>query len=528
MQLKSIKDNFEGPSWSNRIFFYFCLFSFILIILMLILCFFGVLNIDLTPFDTSQYAAKELQDIGFYDNERYLLSALIQSLAATIALVITLSLVAVQLAAQSYSPRIIKIYKNNPDMWILLGIYIITIFYGLGLTKIVGLGIIGNYMEGAIFLAYFMGFFAFVCLVPYMLKTLDLLEPSNMVEALAEQIKIQKIKEDDPVLAIVDIINNALERSDEETVKNGFKSIADVAIYKCQKINPEIASENKLLQHLISHIKNIGIEAVIKNKVNSITLSIICLKRIGHEAANNELKDTVEDIIYWLAEIEKSTRGKEFRYEAIEEIINSLDDIATVCTDKKMDTAISNILRTIGTMKLQYEDDLDSIIIKKIVTVVRKIGENEANKKHEDKTKDAIKVLEKIGMNITKRHEIILDWDCRGTEVIKAIGTIGQKWIDINTDDVIAEIPYYTIEALGNVGTNIVRCESNYSTKYAIDNLKNIAIKALEKNIQIDRPNKAYYAIVQIGGQALEKRNKSSIHYSIEALEEIEKIREKY
>jgi uncharacterized membrane protein len=88
--------------------------------------------------------------MGFFDNERYLISALVQSLAATIALVITLSLVAVQLAAQSYSTRVVDVYKRNPDMWILLGIYIVTIFYGLGLIKIIGLGVLNNYMEGAI------------------------------------------------------------------------------------------------------------------------------------------------------------------------------------------------------------------------------------------------------------------------------------------------------------------------------------------------------------------------------------------
>ncbi len=81
--------------------------------------------------------------MGFFDNERYLISALVQSLAATIALVITLSLVAVQLAAQSYSARVIDVYKNNPDMWILLSIYIVVIFYGLGLLKVIDIGVAG-------------------------------------------------------------------------------------------------------------------------------------------------------------------------------------------------------------------------------------------------------------------------------------------------------------------------------------------------------------------------------------------------
>ncbi len=51
-----------------------------------------------------------------------MLSALVQGEAAIVALVMTLSLVAVQLAAQSYSARVIEVFKRAPDLWILMGI----------------------------------------------------------------------------------------------------------------------------------------------------------------------------------------------------------------------------------------------------------------------------------------------------------------------------------------------------------------------------------------------------------------------
>jgi hypothetical protein len=298
MEPKRIADNFEGPSWPNRIFFYFCLFSSILIILMIILCFFAVLNIDLTPFDTSQYAADELHKIGFYDNERYLLSALVQSLAATIALVITLSLVAVQLAAQSYSSRVIEVYKKNPDMWILLCIYIFTIFYGLGLTKIIGLGILGNYMEGAIFVAYFMGFFAFVCLVPYMLKTLDLLKPSTVIKLLAEEITKEnmfeslkddgEIAEKDPIQPIIDIINNSLERKDYETVRNGLKAIRKSTNVMIEKSKFDKSEDDKIVSNILQSIETFGTLAINNKNGNSATSVIFNLWKIGIKAAEKE------------------------------------------------------------------------------------------------------------------------------------------------------------------------------------------------------------------------------------------------
>ncbi|MCG2728078.1 MAG: DUF2254 domain-containing protein [Candidatus Methanoperedenaceae archaeon] len=71
------------------------------------------------------------------DSARYMLSALVQSEAAIVALVVTLSLVAVQLAAQSYSARVIEVFRRTPDLWILMGIYGAAIFYGLGVLKLI-------------------------------------------------------------------------------------------------------------------------------------------------------------------------------------------------------------------------------------------------------------------------------------------------------------------------------------------------------------------------------------------------------
>jgi uncharacterized membrane protein len=54
------------------------------------------------------------------NSARYMLSAMVQAQAAIVAIVVTLTLVAVQLTASAYSPRVIRIFRDNPDIWILL------------------------------------------------------------------------------------------------------------------------------------------------------------------------------------------------------------------------------------------------------------------------------------------------------------------------------------------------------------------------------------------------------------------------
>jgi uncharacterized membrane protein len=105
------------------------------------------------------------------NSARYMLSALVQSQAAIVAIVITLTLIAVQLTASAYSPRVMDIFKKNPDMWILLSCYGFSIFYGFIVLKLVegaegefvsqsvvwSLGPISISFEFCVSLAYWLG-----------------------------------------------------------------------------------------------------------------------------------------------------------------------------------------------------------------------------------------------------------------------------------------------------------------------------------------------------------------------------------
>jgi len=113
---------------------------------------------------------------------RYMLSAMVQSQAAIVAIVVSLTLIAVQLTASAYSPRVIDILKRNPDMWILLGCYGVSIFFGFIVLKLVegeegevvnqsAIWSIGRFsisFESCVSLAYWLGAFTFVVLFPYM------------------------------------------------------------------------------------------------------------------------------------------------------------------------------------------------------------------------------------------------------------------------------------------------------------------------------------------------------------------------
>ena len=70
-------------------------------------------------------------DVGDGSNRFYLLSAIAQTLATILALLITATLVATQLAAQSFTPRVVTYRLRDPWLWGAVGIYLAGIVVSL-------------------------------------------------------------------------------------------------------------------------------------------------------------------------------------------------------------------------------------------------------------------------------------------------------------------------------------------------------------------------------------------------------------
>jgi hypothetical protein len=263
--------------WASRIFVYS--------LLLLLVIFVGaILFANFNLFHTDANSA------------RYMLSALVQSQAAIVAIVITLTLIAVQLTASAYSPRVIDIFKKNPDMWILLGCYGVSIFYGFIVLKLVEgaegefvsqsaiwtLGSVTISFEFCVSLAYWLGAFTFVV---------------NLKE--------------DPVQPIVDIIHGSIMKYDLETTRVGLKAVTDQVIEIIDSDNEEKIS-GRFCQHLrgasgltvskmdegstaevIKNLGNFGNSTAEKGLENATLEAAMSIKRVGSTAAEKGLKGAI-------------------------------------------------------------------------------------------------------------------------------------------------------------------------------------------------------------------------------------------
>jgi len=229
------------------------------------------------------------------NSARYMLSALVQSQAAIVAIVVSLTLIAVQLTASAYSPRVIRIFKENPDMWLLMFLYGGSIFYGLVvLKKIEGedlskIFLIGDSLEIHIISAYLFGIISFAMLFKYMLSIMDLLTSETIINRLKDRITKDNLlnSKEDPIQPIMDIVHGSIMKYDIATTRVGLKAVTErvINVFK----NESIASkdEKKISEHVC-----------------------IPLGRVGILAASREDEETILEVIFKLAKFWKFTLEK--------------------------------------------------------------------------------------------------------------------------------------------------------------------------------------------------------------------------
>jgi hypothetical protein len=339
--------------WARRLALYFSLCAGVIVISHVVFSYFGFLHIDV-------------------DSTRYMLSALIQSEAAIVALVVTLSLVAVQLAAQSYSARVIDVFRRTPDLWILMGIYGIAIFYGLGVLKLIenvnpAVNSLSN-LEQHIVFSYYLGVFAFVALVPYILKLLKMLEPSTIINMMAEGITKQSIlstqKSDEAlILPLIDIVHSSLMKCDYETAKEGLRVIRDRVdiifrneTFKESCINKKYVflsetSEGK--KHYIdvdlskkfdpffTRLGRIGILSASKNDEDSTREVIVTLKDIAIVAVKKNLEEATVNALDALREVGMASAEHKLNYATLK-VVNALEEIIGIITDPDLKSCINS------------------------------------------------------------------------------------------------------------------------------------------------------------------------------------------
>ncbi|MDO8530856.1 MAG: tetratricopeptide repeat protein [Dehalococcoidia bacterium] len=122
------------------------------------------------------------------DSRLYLLSSIVQGLAAVLAVLVTVSLVVTQLAAQSYTPRVVNLRLRDFWLWSAVVIYLVAIV--LSLLVLAGLG---SWLPAdggdriSVNVALVLALAALAYLVPFTVANIKSLLPERMARRLLQR-----------------------------------------------------------------------------------------------------------------------------------------------------------------------------------------------------------------------------------------------------------------------------------------------------------------------------------------------------
>lgn len=456
------------------------------------------------------------------ESARAFLGALITSEASILAIVVSLSLVAVQLAAQSYSARVIEVFRKAPDLWILMGIYWIAIFYGLGVLKMIEnpqVGRLSNLEEHVAF-SYYLGVFAFVALVPYMWKMFEMLKPSTVINMLVERITKQSLvsatkeeveeitddkhlisfnfggwAEEGPFSPIIDILHSSMMKYDYETLRIGLRTIKNrinhifsnetfnfdeerkISIYIFKNLTGvgQLAASRKdehSILEVITNFQKIGINVAMKELVVATQFSVIDLKKIGELAVEMKFEDATRKIVDSLEYIGRIAALRKIEKVTID-VISALEKLGVAAAEQELEVATfqaTKALEEIGI--LLTKQNLESIT-KEVASIIGRIGIVAAQRKLEDIALQATRSLEKVGLAATEQESEEVS-----KQVAFSLGAIG-----ITSMEQAHIATFQVVESLKVIGLAAAKHNFKSSIKQAILSLELVHETAKGQNL---------------------------------------------
>ncbi len=188
-------------------------------------------------------------------NPHYLLSTIVQGLAAILAVLVTITLVSTQLAAQAFTPQIVAQRMKDGWLWLAVIIYGVTIVEAL--IVMAQLRKSQEVWNGwGVDLALVGAASALFYLAPYTLHTLRTLRPDSFARYLAQDPALYEHLEDMMRRAVNEGLRSTLESCLRALVMEGAKRLAaeggaieaarklahplrEAGRYACQRRNPE-------------------------------------------------------------------------------------------------------------------------------------------------------------------------------------------------------------------------------------------------------------------------------------------------
>ncbi|MCK4735403.1 MAG: hypothetical protein KAT65_23320, partial [Methanophagales archaeon] len=434
-----------------------------------------------------------------------------------------------------YSPRVIDIFKKNPDMWILLGCYGVSIFYGFIVLKLVEgeavsqgaiwtLGSVTISFEFCVSLAYWLGAFTFVALFPYMLDVIRLLKPESIIKRLAVEITKDKIlnSKEDPIQPIVDIIHGSIMKYDIVTTRIGLGAVTEQVI---EIIDSD--GEEKISECFRGHLTRASRLAISREDEESTAEVIKSLETFGKSAADKNLEYTTRKIIKSIELIGKITAKKAEDFDWVTwQAVESLNLVEKVAIGKgeKFENTTAETALSIGRVGIAAAENEREWPTDWAVLSLEDIGENAMKCGLARATNRAVFSLGIVVMTATRKG-MTLGSITSQAKTIEFIEDVGKTAIDKGTE--FKSVVKQAAESIEWIGTTAVERGKEFKSvaERAAVSIEEVGISAAEKGGEFeDATIQAVESLKLLGKIAAKNELEEAVCKTLESLAQIGRI----
>ena len=473
--------------------------------------YFPIFAVFLAVFSTILYIYSPLFTYTSIESVRFTLTAVVEGEATIIALVITLSLIVLQLTASSYSTRVIDIFKKSPAIWIVVGAYIAAIGYALTVLYFIDLIYSSSilYFDIVIWIAYFLAIFALGSLIPYLLGSIDIMKSSTVIDKFAERITSENIlsgvqesekiigtdsndisysyiysdiirpvidAESDPVQPVIDIIHSSMMKYDYGTMRYGLNVLENYMIDTLKKEKFE-REERIVVKHIFTHLEKVGKLAASRDDEDSVMEVIITIYLIGKTAMEKKIESVVGEAVNSIKNIGRLAinRGMDDIRISVTDLIG---EIGRGAAQNKLDFATSVTVNSLGIIAIEAAKHAQRGLEETVWMggTIYGIGKLAINQKLEQSVSNAVNSMGNMG-----RYTARNDLPKTTIRIINYLNNLGiaalEGGFNENTNDVV--------EYLWEIGRIAVWSELSTMAarsilKHAKESLENIRKKAKE------------------------------------------------
>jgi hypothetical protein len=315
------------------------------------------------------------------ESARYLLSALIQSEAAIIAVVVTISLVAVQLTSSHYSQRVIDQVTENIHISLLVVSCLFSIIYSISVLKSIGrCDGLGTQVD--INFASSLGVWCFFLVLFCVNETLSMISPSGMVLNLSRKIARNSFLErNSPLDEACRIIRDSKKRMDYQDMKLSLRILGEEIhnMFKRESLN---STEEEIISKKIAFgVRRISFPGTRYSRFSSEIFEFFSEVVKGAieeelEIVSKRLMALQQEIIIYSLENSK-WEEVEFEIEELKSILETADRKDSFESAKRVISILRNVALSVEKEKTVGPQSLIVEKIKHTLTGIEEIAEND-------------------------------------------------------------------------------------------------------------------------------------------------------